>query len=170
MFHFHQPFLWWFYFRKKNLYVLLMPREFWGIAIILEFDRNSKGWITCSFGVRGSAEGWWVKSKDGMGLDSTNEDSSTLDMTLPWRGLVIMTKEVCLFMKFSRNFTCFVIGLCVNLPSAVTSRHRSASMSISKQKRCDITPSGKDQSGLEWINSENLAQAAPKDSFSYCSW
>ena len=49
-----------------------------------------------------------------MGLDSTNEDSSTLNMTLAWRGLVLMMEEVCLSMKFARNFTCSVIGLCVN--------------------------------------------------------
>ena len=56
---------------------------------------------------------------DGTCLNLTDEDSSTLDMTLAWRGLVLRTKEVCLSMKFSRNFTCSVIGLCVNLALAV---------------------------------------------------
>ena len=48
-----------------------------------------------------------------MCLVSTDEDSSTLDMTFAWRGLVLMTEEVCPFMKFSRNSTCSVIRLCV---------------------------------------------------------
>ena len=33
------------------------------------------------YGVRGSGEGSLVESRDGTGLDSTNEASSTLDMT-----------------------------------------------------------------------------------------
>ena len=33
------------------------------------------------YGVRGLGEGSLVKSRDGMSLDLTNEDSSTLDMT-----------------------------------------------------------------------------------------
>jgi hypothetical protein len=41
-------------------------------------------------------------------------------------------------------------------------------MLIPKQKSQN-TPSGKDKSGLACINIENLAQAAPIDSFSYCS-
>ena len=67
----------------------------------------------CFLGVRGSGVGLRVESKDGMGLGLTNEDFSTLDMTLAWRGLVLMIEEVCLSMKFLRNFTCSVIGLCV---------------------------------------------------------
>ena len=69
---------------------------------------------------------------DGTGLDSSNEDSSTLDMAMAWRGFVLMMEEVCLSIKFSRNFTCSVIGLCVKRPPAVMSRHRLASMSIPK--------------------------------------
>ena len=87
-------------------------------------------------------------------------------MTFAWRGLVLMTEEVCLAMKCSRNSTCFIIVLCVNRPPVVTSRHRSASMSRPEQKRCKITPSGKDKSRLACVNDENLAQAAPIDSFS----
>ena len=92
-----------------------------------------------------------------MSLDSTNEDSSTLDMTLAWRGLVLMMEEVCLSIKFSRNFTCSVIGLCVKRPPAVMSRHRSASMSIPKQKSHSNMLSGKDKSGMTCINAENQA-------------
>jgi hypothetical protein len=33
-----------------------------------------------------------------MGLASANEGSSKLDMAFAWRGLVLMTKEVCLSM------------------------------------------------------------------------
>ena len=42
---------------------------------------NSKGWINVSFGVRGLGEGSRVESEDGIGLDLTSEDSSTLDVT-----------------------------------------------------------------------------------------
>jgi len=83
-----------------------------------------------------------------MGLDSTDEDSSMLDMTFAWRVLVFMMEEECLSRRFSRNFTCFVIGLCVKRPPAVMSRHRSASMSRLEQKRHKIMPSGKDKSRL----------------------
>ena len=48
-----------------------------------------------------------------MWLVLTDEDSSTLDMTFALRGLVLMTEEVCLSIKFLRNSTCSVIGLCV---------------------------------------------------------
>ena len=91
-----------------------------------------------------------------MGLDLTNEDSSTLDMTLAWRSLVLMTKEVCLSLNFSRNFTCFVICLCVKRPPIVISRHWLASMSIPKQKSHNHILSGKDKSGPTCINTENL--------------
>ena len=80
-----------------------------------------------------------------------------------------MMEEVCLSMKFSRNFTCSIIGLCVKRPQVVMSRHRSASMSRPKQKRCKITPLDSDKSGPTCINIENIAQAAPIDSFSHCS-
>ena len=92
-----------------------------------------------------------------MWLVLTDEDSSTLDMTLVWRGLVLMMEEACLAMKCSRNSTCSFMDLCVNLPSAVTSRHRSASMSISEQKRRNNMLSGKDRSGPVCINIEKLA-------------
>ena len=58
------------------------------------------------------------------------------------------------------------MGLCVNWPPAIASRHRLAFMSIPKQKRRNNTPSGRDKFGLVCINIENLAQAAPIDSFS----
>ena len=103
-----------------------------------------------------------------MSLDSTNEDSSTLDMTFAWRSLVLMMEEVCLSMNFSRNSTCSVIDLCVNLPSVVMSMHRSASMSIPKQKNHSNMLLGKEKSGPACINAENLAQTIPIDS-SHCS-
>ena len=78
-------------------------------------------------------------------------------MTLAWRGLVLMTEEACLAMKFSMNFTCFVIGLCVKQSPVVMSRHRSASMSIPKQKSHSNMLSGKDKSWPACINAENLA-------------
>ena len=71
---------------------------------------------------------------DAIGLDLTGEDSSTLNMTLAWRGLVLMMEEVCLSIKFLRNFTCSVIGLCVKRPPTIMSRHRSVSMSIPKER------------------------------------
>ena len=92
-----------------------------------------------------------------MSLVSIDEDSSTLDMTLAWRGFVLMMEEVCLSIKFSRNFTCSVIGLCVKRPPVVMSRHRSASMSIPKQKSHGNMLSGKDKSGPACINAENRA-------------
>ena len=73
-----------------------------------------------------------------------------------------MTKEECLSMKCSRNSTCFIIVLSI-------SRHRSASMSIPQQKSHSKMLSGNDKSGLACINAENLAHAAPIDSFSYYS-
>ena len=51
-------------------------------------------------------------------------------------------------------------------PPAVMSRHRSACMSIPKQKSHSNMLSGKDKSGPLNINIENQAQAAPMDSFS----
>ena len=83
-----------------------------------------------------------------MYLVSTDEDSSTLDMTFAWRGLVLMMEEVCPSRKFSRNVTCSVMVLCVNLPPVVMSRHRSASMSIPTQKRHSNMLSDKDKSRL----------------------
>ena len=97
-----------------------------------------------------------MKSKDGTFLDLTDEDSSTLDVTFAWRDLVLMMKEECFSMKCSRNSTCSVIVLCVNLPPAVMSRHRSA-VSRPVQNRCKITPLGNDKSGLACSNIENLA-------------
>jgi hypothetical protein len=79
-----------------------------------------------------------------------------------------MMEEVCLSRKFLRNFTYFIIVLCVKWPLAITSRHRLASMLRPKQKRCSNTRLGKDKSTLECIKTENLAQVAPIDSFSYC--
>ena len=75
-----------------------------------------------------------------------------------------MTEEVCLSRKFSRNFTCSVIGLCVKRPSVVMSRHRSACMSIPKQKSHNNMLLGKDKSRPVCINAEKLAQATPIDS------
>ena len=83
-----------------------------------------------------------------MCLASTDEDSSTLDMTFAWTDLVLMTEEVCLSMNCSRNSTYSVIDLCVNLPPVVMSRHRSTSMSIPKQKSHSKMLSGKDKSRL----------------------
>ena len=71
-----------------------------------------------------------------------------------------MMEEVCLAMECSRNSTCFIIVLSI-------SRHRSASMSIPKQKSHNKMLSGNDKSGLACINAENLAHAAPIDSFSH---
>ena len=68
-----------------------------------------------------------------------------------------MTKEVCLSMKFSRNSTCSVIGLCVKRRPAVMSRHRSAFMSIPKQKSHINMLSGKHKSRLMCIKAEKLA-------------
>ena len=92
-----------------------------------------------------------------MCLVSTDEDSSTFDMTFSWTDLVPITEEVCLSMKFSRNFTCSIIGLCVKRPPMVMSRHRSASISIPKQKSHSNILLGKDKSRLACINAENLA-------------
>ena len=78
-------------------------------------------------------------------------------------------EEVCLSVKCSRNVTYSVIVLCVNLLLAVMSRHRSASMLIPKQKSRSNMVLGKDKSRLVCINTKNLAQAIPIDSFSYCS-
>ena len=51
--------------------------------------------------------------KDARGLDSTGEDSSTLDITFAWRDLVLMMEEESLSIKSSKNSTCSVIVLCV---------------------------------------------------------
>jgi hypothetical protein len=75
-------------------------------------------------------------------------------MTFGLRGLVLMTEEVCMAMKCSRNSTCSVIVLCVNRPPAVTSRHRSASMLRPEQKRHKITPSANDKSRPACISIE----------------
>ena len=80
-----------------------------------------------------------------------------------------MTEELLLSRKFSRYLTCFVMGLCVNRPPAIVSRHRSTFMSIPKQKSHSNMVLGKDKSRPVCNDAENLAQAAPIDSFSYCS-
>ena len=77
-----------------------------------------------------------------------------------------MMEEVCLSMKCSRNVTCSIMFLCVNLPPTVMSRHKSASMLIPKQKSLSNMLSGEDKFGPACINAKNLAQAAPIDSFS----
>ena len=92
-----------------------------------------------------------------MCLVLTNEDSPTLNMTFTWRGLVLMTEEVCLAIKCSRNSTCSVIDLCLKRPSTVTSRCRLAFISIPKQKNRSNMLSGKDKSGPACINAKNLA-------------
>ena len=58
--------------------------------------------------------------------------------------------------------------LCVKQPPAVTSRHRSAFMSIPEQKSHSNMLLGKEKSGPACINAENLAQTIPIDS-SHCS-
>ena len=70
-----------------------------------------------------------------------------------------------------KEFYLFDIVLCVKKPPVVTSRHRSACMSIPipTQKSHSNMLSGRDKSELACINVENLAQAAPIDSFSYYS-
>ena len=100
-------------------------------------------------------------------MDSTNEDSSILEHNFCLEGFGSYAEEVCLSMKFSRNFTCSIIGLCVKQPLVVISRHRLAS--IPKQKSCSNMLSGKDKFGPACINAKNLAQAAPIDSFLRCS-
>ena len=60
------------------------------------------------------------------------------------------------------------MGLCVNRPPAVASRHRSTCMSIPKQKSRNNMMSSKDKSRPVCINAKNLAQATPIDSL-YCS-
>jgi hypothetical protein len=67
-----------------------------------------------------------------------------------------MTEEVCLSMKFSRNFTCSIIGLCVKRPPAVMFRYRLACVLIHKQNSHSNMLSGKDKSGAACINIENL--------------
>jgi len=67
-------------------------------------------------------------------------------------------------IKCSRNSTCFVIVLCVKRPPVVTSRHRLAPMSISKQKSHSNMLSSKDKFVPVCINVGNLAQAAALDS------
>ena len=80
-----------------------------------------------------------------------------------------MMEEACLSRKFSWNFTCSIMGLCVNQPPTVASRHRSAFMLIPKQKSRSNMLSGKVKYGPACINAKNLAQAAPIHFFSYCS-
>jgi hypothetical protein len=64
-------------------------------------------------------------------------------------------EEACLAMKRSRNSTCSIIGLCVKQHPAVMSRHRSAFMSIPKQKSHSNMLSGKDKSRPMCNNVEN---------------
>jgi hypothetical protein len=62
-----------------------------------------------------------------------------------------MIEEVCLSMKFSRIFTCSVMGLCVKRPPAVMSRPRSACVLIPKQKSHNNMLSDKDKSRVACI-------------------
>ena len=73
------------------------------------------------------------------------------------------------FYEVFKEFNLFGKGLCVKRPPAVMSGHRLACMSIPKQKSHNNMLLGKDKSRPVCINAENLAQAAPIDSFSYCS-
>jgi hypothetical protein len=90
-------------------------------------------------------------------------------MTFAYRVLGFIAEEACLAMKRSRNSTCSVMVLCVKRPLTVMSRHKSAFMSIPKQRSHSNMLLSKDMSGPTCINFENRAQAAPIDSFSHCS-
>ena len=56
------------------------------------------------------------------------------------------------------------MGLCINQPLAIMSRHRSACVSIPKQKSHSNMMSGKDKSGSACIIAQNSAHAALIDS------
>ena len=101
----------------------------------------------------------------GIGLgsvESTNGTSSWLEDSTDGR---VSVKDVFSRIRFKRASPSAVV-LCVNDPPAEMSSCRADSLLSPNQKCWSNTWSGIDKSGPSCVSCENLAQAAPKDSFS----
>jgi hypothetical protein len=68
----------------------------------------------------------------------------------------------------SSNASPSTMVLWLNEPPTVISSYRADSLLRTNQKCCNNTWFGINKSGLECARSENLAQAAPMVSFSFC--
>ena len=90
--------------RRRMYRSILVPRVVQGIPKII--NRKFQRIEYHSFSARGSGEGLIDESMDGdsMGLDSTDEDSSTHDMTFSKRGLDTTMQEMCFSRMWSRIF------------------------------------------------------------------
>ena len=69
---------------------------------------------------------------------------------------------------WSSNASPFSMVLWLNEPPVVISSYRVDSLLRPNQKCCNSTWFGIDKSGPKCVMSENLAQAAPMVSFSFC--
>ena len=99
-----------------------------------------------------------------MGLASAEETSSWLDLGSTQRG----SRGGVFSRMWSKRASPSVVVLWVNEPPAVISSYIVDSLLRPSQKCCNNTWFGMDKSGLECARSENLAQAAPMVSFSFC--
>ena len=100
----------------------------------------------------------------GIGLGSvksTNGTSSWLEDSDVGR---VSVKDVFSRIRSKRASPSAVV-LCVNDPPAEMSSYRADSLLSPNQKCWSNTWSGIDKSGPVCVSCENLAQAAPKDSF-----
>ena len=121
---------------------------------------RSKGWKPSSESF-GSGEGL---SKDAMGSASDKETSSWLGLGSTWRG---SSGGVFSRMRSKRASPSTVV-LWVNKPLAAISSYRADSLLSPNQKCCKSTWLGIDKSGPDLVKIENLSQAAPMVSFSFC--
>jgi hypothetical protein len=107
-------------------------------------------------------ESWDV---EGTRLDSTTEGLSWLDSDSWWGSLGLVRKQE-FPRKLSKISFPFVGFLCANEPPVAMPRCREEVMS-KPMKKMFIDPSSRiDKPGLDAKRRENLAHAAPMDSFS----
>jgi hypothetical protein len=99
-----------------------------------------------------------------MGSDSAEETSSWLDSGSSRRG----SRGGVFSRMWSINASPSVMVLWLNEPPAAISNCRADSLLRPNKKCCSSTWFGIDKSGPEYSRSENLAQAAPMVSFSFC--
>jgi hypothetical protein len=99
-----------------------------------------------------------------MGLDSAEEISSWLDLVSTLRG----SRGGAFSRMHSINASPSTMVLWLNEPPATISSYKVDSLLRPNQKCCNSTWFGADKSRPECVRSENLAQAAPMVSFSFC--
>ena len=121
---------------------------------------RSKGWKP-SFGSSGLGEDF---SKDIVGSASAEETSACLGSGSTRRG----SSGGVFSRMWSRRASPSAMVLLVNDPTTAMSSYRADSLLSPHQKCCKGTWLGIDKSRLDLVKIENLSQATPMDSFSFC--